>query len=214
MPRRIVSRSELARLAGVSPAAVTKLCRPGKPLAAGCVGDRLDLDAECVQKWLSRTDGPRKLSRGARQKRAAKRTAPRRKRRQKQAEPAVLLDDLSAYMSLTLGQIIDRHGTLRALKDLLEARAKIAAIQERELGMAESRTELVDRNLVRLHVIGAFDAGHRRLLSDAAETLARRLYAAAMSGQSLEEGKRVAREIISAQLELAKAQAARALQDA
>lgn len=214
MRRKIVSRSDLARLAGVSPAAVTKQCRPGGALAEGCVRDRVDMNAECVQKWLSGHAGGTTGSAPRRKKTAAEPTARGRKTGKSPPPAADLLEDLSAYMGLTLGEIIARHGTIRELKDLLEARAKIAAIQERELGMSESRAELVDRNLVRLHVIGAFDAAHRRLLSDAVETLARRLYAACKAGESLEDGKRLAREVVSAHLDLAKVQAAKALQDA
>ena len=214
MRRKLVSRSDLARLAGVSPAAVTKQCRPGGILADGCVRDRVDLNADCVQKWLAGHAGGKTRGGSKVKKSSSAPAAPRRKPGKPAAHGAPLLDDLRAYQSLTLAEIIARHGTIRELKDLLEARAKMAAIQERELGMSETRAELVDRNLVRLHVIGAFDAGHRRLLSDAVETLARQLYAACKSGQSLEEGKRVAREVISSQLELAKLQAAKALQDA
>lgn len=230
MPRRIASRSELARLAGVSPAAVTKLCRPGKKLAPACVGDRVDLDHEATRAWLASKgrDGsapPTAPSPKARkappakarartksakpsQKRGAKPTAVRRK---KQSE---LLPDLAAYMSLTLREILARHGTVRELKDLLEARAKIAAIQERELDMSRTRQQLVERELVRLHVVGAFQAAFRRLLTDAGKTLVRRLFAAGKAGETVEAGEKLARDIMGSHLRVALEQAAKALQDA
>ena len=232
MPRRLVSRSELARLAGVSPAAVTKQCRPGGLLAAGCVKDRVDVDAPCVVAWLAskgRKPGPPTAVRPASKKRGKPEPAPRtkpgrrpaktakahaaRRPRKARAEPT-LLDDLSKYDGLTLRQIFDRHGTERALKDLLEARSKIAAIQERELEMQRMRGELIPRELVKQFVFGAFDAGFRRILTDAIKTLVRRIHAGGQAGEQIEDGERLAGEILSSHIELAKQQAARALQNA
>lgn len=233
MARRLVSRSELARLAGVSPAAVTKQCR--KALAPACVDDRIDLDHSLVAAWLKAkgVDPRPRLARApAKSRSAAARTdgaPPRSAKNASRPAPAPtkrpigkapkepdqeLIDDLGAYLAMTLGDILERHGTERRWKDLLEARAKIAAIQERELGMSESRGELISRELVRQHVIGAIDAGNRRLLADATKTLARRLYAAARAGEPIEAGEKIAAEVIGSHLELAKLQAAKAVRGA
>src|SRR5262245_49723484 len=50
---RLESRSELARIAGVSPAAITKACKG--PLAAACDGRRVDLDHPAVRAYLAAT---------------------------------------------------------------------------------------------------------------------------------------------------------------
>lgn len=50
----LITRSELAHLAGVSQAAITKACR--RSLASAVSGQRVDLDAECVQKYVAKTD--------------------------------------------------------------------------------------------------------------------------------------------------------------
>lgn len=48
---RLVTRSELARIAGVSPAAITKACKAG--LASARVGALIDLDADAAQTYLA-----------------------------------------------------------------------------------------------------------------------------------------------------------------
>lgn len=51
----LISRSELARRAGVSRAAVTRACRPGYRLAPARVGRQLDASHEAVTAYLERT---------------------------------------------------------------------------------------------------------------------------------------------------------------
>lgn len=233
MPRRLISRSELARIAGVSPAAVTQQCRPGKALAEGTVRDRVDLDAPCVLAWLKgkgrtsaslRTEGRRARPKRAKARSRGRTTAGRSgqnkppssargRRRRDEVEP-VLLDDLGEYEGLTLRQLRERHGTERAFKDLLEARAKIAAIQERELLIATKRLEFVPRELVKQFVFGAIDAALRRILTDAKTTLVRRIHSAGKAGEPIEDSDRLFGEVMSSHLELAKQQAARALDNA
>jgi hypothetical protein len=60
---RLISRVELARLAGVSKAAVSKAC--GKQLAAACHRDRVDLDHDAVKAYLAKARPTAKASAGA-----------------------------------------------------------------------------------------------------------------------------------------------------
>ena len=54
MVKKLISRSEFARRAGVSPAAVTKAC--SSLLAAACVGKRLDINHSVAVEYLKRKD--------------------------------------------------------------------------------------------------------------------------------------------------------------
>lgn len=54
-PARLVTRSELARIAGVSPAAITKACKGS--LAPAVVGKLVDLDATCTLYYLAKSGG-------------------------------------------------------------------------------------------------------------------------------------------------------------
>ncbi len=50
---RLVTRSELARIAGVSPAAITKACK--NSLAPAVVGKLVDLEATCTLSYLAKS---------------------------------------------------------------------------------------------------------------------------------------------------------------
>jgi hypothetical protein len=60
-PLNLVTRSELARLAGVSKTAITKACRSGYQLAPACVGRQLDADHPAVAAYLDRDRAKAKL---------------------------------------------------------------------------------------------------------------------------------------------------------
>ena len=209
MSLRTVSRSEFARFLGVSPAAVTKRCKG--QLGPACVDDRIDVDHPAAVEYAA-SKGKVWPPRGARKKSHAKKKAKRAKKAarpapRKKREPSTeveLADDLREYGEMTLNAIIEKHGTARRWKDLLEARAKIAAIMQRELEMSESRGELIKREKVRTHVYGLVDAALRRLLSDAAKTVAQRLFVSCRAGEPLEEGERIAKEIIASHIRLLK----------
>lgn len=232
---RPVSRSELARLAGVSPAAITKACKG--QLRPACVGKRVDLDHPAAVQYLKAkgVSAPAPTdSLGPSKKRSPK---PTRDRRTPEAQPdsdraprsrsAEEIDDLvhraadvdgdedpEPFLDLTLAQIVERFGTKTGFKDWLNARKTIADIREKELKSDETEGRLIERELVKTHVFGAIDAGNRRLLGDSPKTIARRLYALAKSGAPLEEAETVVREIISKQLQPVKTTAARVLRNA
>lgn len=230
---RLVSRSELARIAKVSPAAITKACKT--QLAPACVGKRIDLDHAATTQYL-RAKGisdPAPTSSSNPTKNHATNPTAVRRRPKKTADPEHAPgprsdggmedpaseevegeEDPEHFLSLTLAQIVERFGTKTGFKDWLVARKTIADIREKELKSDETEGRLIDRELVKTHVFGAIEAGNRRLLGDSPKTIARRLYALAKSGAPVEEAEKVVREIISSQLKPVKTTAARVLRNA
>lgn len=108
--------------------------------------------------------------------------------------------DLSRVQDMTLGEICNEWGTAPAFREWVENYRKLAAAREMELRNAEAEGRLISIKLVQTHVMAAIESGNRRLLTDSPKTLARRLYAAAMSQVPIEEAERMVREIISSQL--------------
>lgn len=227
MPR-FVSRAELARLAGVSAAAITKACKG--QLAMACEGKRIDLDHEATRRYLdakvgSVQSGAMEASSSAERPRRSRPRAP-----EPEQEPAVdeepdaarfataleHLDpsDIDGMEDLTLREITARFGTVLAFKDWLDARKKLVDIREKDLRNAETQGVLISRDLVEHHVFGAIENANRQLLADSPKTITRRLFAMARSGAPLEEAERVVRDIISSQLRPVKATAARVLRNA
>ncbi len=238
MPR-LESRSHLARLAGVSPAAITKAAKTR--LAAACKGDRIDLDHPAVAAYLA--DKGRKLppkaakartaakpdrtpTKAAKKapKRAPQPTTPRRapaarpKKRVSEAIDTDALDPdspefIERYGHLTHAQLVRAFGTVRALRDVLDALKKREDIRGKRLENDEADGHLISRELVKTHVFAAIEGCHRRLLQDLPRTISRRNYAAANSGTPIEDSEEVTRELISSVLEPVMTAIAKVLRD-
>lgn len=120
-------------------------------------------------------------------------------------------EDIEQYAHLSLDALTRKFGTATAFGDWLDARKRISDIREKDLKNDERAGRLIPREFVRTHVFSHIEAANRRLLQDAAATIARRLYAAAKSGTPVEEAEQTVRDIISSQLRPAKETAARSL---
>ena len=193
MPR-LVSRAELARIAGVSRATVTELCKQGS-LVDAVEGKHVDLDHPAARAYLERRGvSPEDISSLANFGEGSS-------------------EDLAELASI-LSPLTERFGTEPAFKEWLDALKKIEEIREKRLKNEALEGELISRELVKTHVFGAIESSNRRLLSDTPKTIARRLYAAAKADEPVEEAEKVVRELISSQLRPVKDTAARVLRNA
>ena len=216
MPR-LISRADLARLAKVTGAAVTKACR--KQIADAVVGDRIHLDAPSVIAYL-KTKGacpPADLGKPKPAGRArgtdGAPTKPAVPRRIPPAPPPDDGVDLAKYADMTLRELVRQFGTDRGFKDWLEARIKIETAREKRLANDEADGRLISREGVRAHVLGVIEACFRRLLQDTPRTLAMKLLGAAKGGATVEEAEQIVRDFVSSQLTPMKESAARALRE-
>lgn len=213
---RPVSRAEFARLAGVSSPAITKASK-GK-LAPACVGDRIDVDHPAAKAYLgdgraaarvsarAPTKSPKQAQARTTQPPASRRGAekpnpkapPNRPRSTRSSETAVEhTDDFELYADTTLRELVEQFGTIRSLRDCVEALKKIEDTRGKRLDNDELEGKLVSREAVRTHIVGAMHSVFERLLRDAPRTLVARLAPMAKSGEANEVQERVARELIS-----------------
>jgi hypothetical protein len=224
---KLVSRSDLARLRGVSPAAITKACRG--VLAPACKGDRVDVDHPAAKAYLAsgKKKRPRKDRRAPRpSKRAPKPAAaktpkakPGRKRRssataEAPVPPAPKLDGngfAPELAELTAREISERYGTTRAYVDWLDAHQKLQRARDLWIHNEQAEGRLISRELVETHIFGALETLFRRLLTDATKTITARLYALAKAGTPLEQAELEARNLISKQLRPVKVKAVKVL---
>lgn len=224
---RLETRSNLARLVGVSPSAITQACK--SQLADACVGKRIDLDHAAVQAYLAgkgvtstpppiRKKNPPPAPTAPRPDRARSPKAKGRPRANPPPAPAPAPAEDDAdperFLDMSLRDLTEMFGTVVAFKDWLDARKKIADIREKDLKNEETDGTLIPRELVQSHLFGAIEAGNRRLLGDSPKTIARRVYAMAKSESPVEEAEAVVREIISSQLKPVSATASRVLRNA
>ena len=184
---RLIGRSKLARIAGVSPAAVTKACKT--QLADACHGKRLDLDHPSVRQYLEKHGVPLTVLRP-------------------EGAP-----DVGQLVSWTLGDIVDRFGTLQGFVDYVDVRKKIGETRKIELANDEKHRTLISRELVRTHVFGFIDATNRRLLNDTPRAIAMRLYAMAKAGAPKEDVEGLVRDQISSQLRALRDHASKILRE-
>jgi len=213
---RLVSKTQFAAMAQVSGPAVTKQIR--RALLPAMVKDRIDIDHPAATGYLERRGVqiprsalPPETSPNPRPKPAlapvkADATEP------EPAEPTP--EDIGFYRDMPFGEVVERFGTSRTMRDWLLALKELEVLRDKRMDVAAAQGRLISRELVKVHVIGVLDTCNRSLLADAAQTIATRLFTLARSDASLEEGQRVASEIISSHLKVAFEGAARNLRDA
>lgn len=208
---QLVTRSELARIARVTPGAITQAAARWD--RGALVGPRVDLSHPDVQRYLARreVDQTRVAVQGpdAMPPPTVLRPVPALH----EAHLDTRAEDIEQYAHWTLEALVRKFGTATAFNDWLDARKRISDIREKDLKADEREGRLVSREYVRVHVFSHLEAANRRLLQDAPATIARRLYAAAKSGMTVEEAEELVRELISSQLKPAKDAATKALKD-
>lgn len=224
----LVSRAAFARTLGLTAMAITKWAKGAG--AAACVGKRIDA-AHPVAVEYARKHGVTPTTPAKRRNWTPPTpTADRQKssrRKPASSEPpsddqAAIDDDhptgqdlseedVERYEHLSLRVLKQMFGGAISFRDWLDGIKKIVDIKEKQLKNAETEGRLTSRELVATHVFGAIESSNRRLLGDAPKTIARRLYAMARAGSTLEDGEQVVREIIGAQLRTVKSTAIRLL---
>jgi hypothetical protein len=240
MAKKILTRAEFARAAPVSKAAVTKwLAGPGAPAAAG---DGVDIEHPAAVTFLAKhraragraaaapTPSP-VLAPAAPAAPPASRKGARARQPEPTPPPAPLEVaaplkrgapppelDAAGYApeldSLTLGEIVRRFGTMPQFADHLNACAKIETTRKTWLDNCVTEGKLIRRELVQTHLIGIIDGVFKRLLSDTARTIVLRLTSHAKAGGSVEDGEKIAVDLLSSQLDPVKQTAARVLRNA
>jgi hypothetical protein len=119
-------------------------------------------------------------------------------------------EDLKDLTELLL-PLVERFGTDTRFADWLSSLKDIELIREKRLKNGETEGGLISRELVKTFVFGAIEAANKRLLGDAAKTIASKVFNATRAKGTLEEAQRLVRDEISKQLKPLKTTAARHL---
>lgn len=292
MAKKLVTRTEFARMAGVAPASITKACK--SRLLPATDGKRIDAAHPAAAEYIENRDrattppaapgldplyeealaacteagnwtakhlrrefgvGSDRANRIVGQLRAAglvpdpeavpvaspkkphvRGTAAARDKRKRTPPPEALAayaqaaeadekphhgeyvyevpEDIQAFADMTLRELIERFGTDTRFVDWLKATQAIEAINEKRLKNAQTRGELVNRQLVRVGIIEPLDSAHIKLLTDGAKTIARRSTAMHDAGRELEEIEKFVADQISSFIRPVKSKVARALKNA
>lgn len=96
-------------------------------------------------------------------------------------------DDITAFVDMTLKEVIHRFGTDVMFVDWLKATKSIEDINEKRLKNATTQGELISRKLVKIGVIDRVNTTHQKLLTDGAKTINKRVRAMTQGGRSEKE---------------------------
>ncbi|MBE9491109.1 MAG: hypothetical protein IMY67_12495 [Bacteroidetes bacterium] len=94
---------------------------------------------------------------------------------------------IKKYLYYTLEDVINEFGTDTALVDFLSAIQKIEIIEEKRIKNDKSKGVLVDRDLVEKGILNPVNAAHTRLLTDGAKTITKRIVAKHETGMGIQE---------------------------
>lgn len=123
-------------------------------------------------------------------------------------------DDIQAFADMTLRELVERFGTDVRFLDWLKATKAIEDINEKRLKNAQTKGELVNRQLVKVGIIEPIDSAHIKLLTDGSKTIARRATAMHDAGRDLEDIEKFVADQISSFIRQVKSKVARALKNA
>lgn len=152
--QKLVTRSELSRMAGVKPNTMTALCK--KRLFRALVGRKVDVNHPDVQQYLAEQEIKR----------------PKATRPDKHEDPDHVPAEIEKVMDWSLRDILTKYGTKTEFKDVLTAAAKIEDIAAKRLKNSVTKGELISRQLVEAYILDAFEAAHMQLLTDGAKKMA------------------------------------------
>ena len=210
-----IARRELARLGGVTQAAITKATQPGGPLADAVLkrGRGLDLDHPKVKAWLKKRHAAATLHPEAPESVRPAQTSGGSNRLPVPPSGSgewqhLTLEEVAV---MPIEELVRRFDLIDNLKSWLDAAKKAADTRSVDLRNREAEGTVIERELVRVHVFGAWDASHVRLLGDAPKTITRRVYAMAKAGEPIEAAEKTVRELIGSQLKPAIEAARKAL---
>ena len=214
---RLLKKSDFAEKAGVSRPAVTKAC--GKVLKPAIVGNKIDIDHPAAIAYV-KLHRKGKTSKKPIKKKTAKKKPIKKKKLAAKKKPGpepepqhVYAEDeaVEAYLDMTLRDILTKFGTAAQFKSYLDACKIIEAIRAGRIKNAELEGDLISRDLVKIHIFGAWENSNLRLLQDMPRTVTKRLQALFKSGGTLEDGEEMTRGLVSSQLKGIKTAAQRIL---
>jgi hypothetical protein len=222
--RRLITRTELSRLAGVAPPSITKAART--KLRPACVRDRIDLDHPLVVAYLKRHGAevpPRPPSTGPRSPRRTADARPGSPDSTAQpAAPAPAVSpaegdsaepprlpvgiegvDAEAFGRMTLDQIAREYSTMDEFERVLDAAKTLAIIREKDDKHRQFEGSVVTRELIDIAVFGALERLSRRLAKPVPKTVVRRAITDSKGGKPTEEIEGMACDLMGTELKLA-----------
>ena len=123
-------------------------------------------------------------------------------------------EDVDVFINMTLGEIIERYGTVTRFTDWLAAAKRIEEIKTKRLSNAKAEGELINKRLVEVGVIDVFNSALLRLMSDGSKTVANGVISKHLSGVEVPEIESFVTDIIGSFIKPIKSKIERSLRNA
>jgi len=215
----LITKAALARLAGVSRAAVGKAAKGA--LADAVDGKKINVAHPLVIEWLSSKGAdapepaattpvpPATTKRAAKKKTAKKKTAAKSKSKPvpptaqaTQPNPAPITVggyDIDGLEDLTLREIVMRYGSIDGFKRYVESLKSISDFNLRDMKMKAHRGELIQRDLVSGTLMPLIDVAYQRLVSDVPAAITQQIIARVESGGDdvIGDSEKIIRDAVS-----------------
>jgi hypothetical protein len=191
-----ISRSELARWAGVTRAATSKACKLGGPLYDATDAGGVDPAHPLVRQWLSShgvdelpapkptTPGPTPRKRAPRKPKAARdpTPAPDIPEPPRDTPTPVMPYELKDLENMTVRDVVMRFGSVDGFKRFVDSLKSIAEYKHRELRVRQQRGDLVEREKVVGLVFPLIEVAFARLVSDVPDSVSKIVVARCEAG--------------------------------
>jgi len=198
--RKLVSRSEFARMVGITPGGVTKACK--KVLAPATVGKRIDANHPAAIAYIKNRTGDTTTVNGWNARNESK----------KEAALEALKNE--SYANMTLREVVKKHGTDVAFSDWLRAVKLIEDINEKRLKNERMISELVNRQLVKYCLIDQFNELNKQLITDGAKAIVQCVANVTEADRNIDECERHIADQISLHIKKLKYEALKCLRGA
>lgn len=226
---KLVTKAELARIVGVTAAAITKAARNEFPKAI--TSKRININHVDVIKYLVRHNievpdqpaptvkkkPPPKPMKGIQSLSSTKKHYAQAALVDSETETTTtehgIPEEISAFADMTLRELIKRFGTDMAFVDWLKATKAIEDINEKRLKNAVARGELVNRQIIKVGVFDPINETFNKLLTDCSKTISVRVKAMLASGQSTGDCEKFISDQMGSFIRPAKVRIARTLKN-
>jgi len=179
----VITRAEIARLAGVSGPALSKASR-GR-LKDAMVGKKMDAEHPLVvayidEKRSQQEDGTLENYRDAAKTRDA---AKRKKGKPSVSVPEPMpTDEIQDLEQLTVQQVVARYGSSAKFKTYVDALKSLADYKNKELLTRTRRMELIEKATTASTLFSIVDLAFRRLVTDIPDGMVQQVIARVQSG--------------------------------
>ncbi len=186
--QKLVTQAKFAEISGVNKSTVNRIMK--KSLKPAVVEGFIDLGNDLCKKYLEKkgvdyehlmasvTTSAIKKENKAKLDTAIGRSEPKKIELEPvESEFSAVSEpeadnEITMYTDMRLGDVVDKFGTDERFLTWLKAVKEIENIQEKRLKNEATRGTLINRQIVKDHVIDPFNAAHLKMMKDGAKTIA------------------------------------------